>query len=410
MKKYVNCIVIVLIFFSGLSFSFSNKAHATIDLMANSQLVILSETKLLEDYRNPNSVVGSLSGIQMVQVACSLQQRDCLAKENGKEFIRVKTWMGEKWIEDDNKITAGGYWETESDITIVNEMVMYDHPNISVFMDESSQVLLPQKVHVTAKYQYLYKGAHTARAMLEAPMWYRISTDEFGEKWIENPFVPEDVKEQLSDMIIKFKGNELLYDYPFVGSGKGVLASPGIRQLVSRTSIRAGVQSTYWYKVQMDDGTFKWALDYPADNRPLTQFDLSNEKITLRTATRYFDIDGESGPTLQNWLQPGDYVADKVNNEWARIETPYGWKIVNLERAPFERPQGIIEAREIVKLTPETLTYYFPSIGQVCHVAGTFTSQDAPSFEKWVSPEGVNWYHISTYSGIVWVPEKPITQ
>ncbi|WP_171681674.1 hypothetical protein [Paenibacillus planticolens] len=404
----------MLILISGLSFSFSHQAFATIDLMANSQLVVLSETKLLDDYKNPNSVAGSVSGIQMLRVACSYQEGDCLAKENGKEYIRVKTWMGEKWIEDDNKITAGGYWETERDITIVNEMNMYDHPNVGVFMNESPQVLKPQKVHVTAKYQNLYKGAHTGRAMLEAPIWYRISTDEFGEKWIENPFIPEDVIEQPSDMIIKFKGNELLYDYPFVGSGKGVQANAGLSQLVSRTIIYAGVGSTQWYKVQLDDGTFKWALAnllyYPSVDGPLTQFDLSNEKIKLRTATRYFDIDGESGPTLQNWLQPGDYVADKINNGWARIQTPYGWKVVNLDRAPLERPHGITETKELVKLTPETTTYYFPLTGEVCHVAGTFTFQDAQSFEKWISPQGVSWYHISTYSGIVWLPENPIPQ
>jgi hypothetical protein len=109
---------------------------------------------------------------------------------------------------------------------------------------------------------------------------------------------------------------------------------------------------------------------------------LPNEKITLRTATRYFDIDGDSSLSLQNWLQPGTYIAEKINEGWARIQTPIGWKVVNLDRAPLERPQGITETQEVIKLTIETKSYYFPITGEVCHGAGTFSHQDALSFNN----------------------------
>ncbi|MNR37977.1 hypothetical protein D3C85_1560440 [compost metagenome] len=63
-------------------------------------------------------------------MACELnelnQPVNCLANSLGKEYIRIKTWMGEKWIEDDNKITAGGYWEGDRDITLVEDMKLYD--------------------------------------------------------------------------------------------------------------------------------------------------------------------------------------------------------------------------------------------------------------------------------------------
>lgn len=278
-----------------------------------------------------------------------------------------------------------------------------------------AETLLPQKVHVTAKYWYLYSGARTGRAFVEAPTWYRITTEE-GQKWIVDPFILEDMQqyETPSDRIIKLTGNELLYDYPRAGAGEGEKAEPGVFQVNAISSYRIKTQHYTWFKLQQGDGAFKWVQkEYPVsehENGLFTQFSLLNERITLRTATRYFDIDGDSGLSLQNWLQPGNYTADKINEGWARIQTPSGWKVVNLDRAPLERPQGITETQEAVKLTPETKTYYFPLTGEVCHEAGTFSNQEALSFEKWVSPEGVNWYHISTYSGIVWVPEQPLVE
>lgn len=277
------------------------------------------------------------------------------------------------------------------------------------------EVLSPQKVHVTAMYRFLYKGATSGRAMLEAPIWYRISTKQQGEKWIVNPFVPEDMQknERPNDRIIKLTGSELMYDYPYEVAGKGVKANPGVVQVVASSFFNVKIQIQGWFKIQLEDGTFKWVKDFPLfenQSGPSMEFNLANEKITLRTATRYFDVDGDSGRSLQNWLQPGSYVADKVNNGWARIQTPFGWKVVNLDRAPLERPQGITEAQEIVKLTPDTITYYFPLTEEIHHGAGTFNDQEAFSFEKWISPQGISWYHISTYSGIVWVPEKPISR
>ncbi|TXK77669.1 hypothetical protein [Paenibacillus sp. N3.4] len=351
----------------------------------------------------------------MVEVACGLNEANCLANIGGKEYIRIKTWMGDKWIEDDNKITAGDYWEIERDITIIKEMRLYDQPDVEYYQTEPPQdMLTPQKVHVTAKYFSLYKGAHTGRAFVMAPIWYRISTKQ-GQKWVVDPFIPEDIQknEIPSDRIIKLNGNELLYDYPYEVAGKGVKATPGVVQVVAHSTFNIKDQIYGFYKLQLQDGTFKWVNAYPlfeTERGPLMQFDLSNENITLRSATRYFDIDGDASLSLQNWLQPGTYVANKINNGWACLQTPFGWKVVNLDRAPLERPQGITETQEKVKLTSETKTYYFPLTGEVCHIAGTFNDQQALSFEKWISPQGVNWYHISTYSGIVWVPEKPLQE
>ncbi|MZQ83042.1 hypothetical protein GQF01_13090 [Paenibacillus sp. 5J-6] len=415
MRKVVMSLLVVSLFFSGLCFM-GKQAMATIDVMANRQLVILADTQLLDDYRKPNSIVGSISGMQMVEIACGFQDSKCLAKTGDIEYIQIKTWMGDKWIKDDDKITAGGYWETDRVITIVEDMKLYDQPNAGIYTKDTPPVetITPQKVHVTAKYQDLYKGAHTARSMFEAPKWYRISTEE-GEKWIENPFIPEDYQkiEIPSDRIIKLTGSETLYDYPHEIAGKGIQAKQGVVQAVAYCFYAVPIQNDVWYKIQTDDGTLKWVRAFPIsenESGPLMAFNLANEKITLRTATRYFDIDGDASRSLQNWLQPGSYVADKINNGWARVQTPFGWKVVNLDRAPLERPQGITEAKELVKLTPDTITYYFPLAGEILHGAGTFNDQEALSFEKWISPQGIAWYHISTYSGIVWVPEKPITQ
>lgn len=405
MKKAGKCIIAMLVLLGSLNV-LGNKAAAKIDAMANHTLVVLTETKLLEDYNNPESVVGSIAGMQTLTTACG-DNGDCLARAGGKDYVLVKTWLGDKWIEDDDRITAGTFQEVERDITIIEKMPLYNDPNVGIYRKDAlpTETLLPQKVHVTAKYWYLYSGARTGRAFLEAPTWYRITTAE-GQKWIVDPFILEDMQqyEIPSDRIIKLTGNELLYDYPREGAGEGTKAGPGVAQVDAISSYMIKTEHYIWFKLRQEDGTFKWV------QRPLTQFSLPNEQITLRTATRYFDIDGDSSLSLQNWLQPGTYAADKINEGWARIQTPSGWKVVNLDRAPLERPQGITGAQEVVQLTPETKSYYFPLTGEVCHGAGTFSNQEALSFEKWISPEGINWYHISTYSGIVWVPEKPLAE
>ncbi|WP_438447057.1 hypothetical protein [Gorillibacterium sp. sgz5001074] len=413
MKITGKCIIAMLVLLSSLHLM-GNKAAAKIDWMANKSLVVLTETELYDDYNNPESVVGSIAGMQELTTAC-LDKADCLANAGGKDYVLVKTWMGNKWIEDDDRITAGTYQEVERDITIIEKMPLYDDPDVGVYRKDNppTETLLPQKVHVTARYWYLYRGAHNGRAFVNAPTWYRIDTKE-GQKWIVDPFILEDMQkyEIPNDRIIKLTGNELLYDYPHKVAGEGTKANPGVLQVDAISSYWIKTQSYVWFKLRQEDGTFKWVnKEYPlseSESGPLTQFSMPNEKITLRTATRYFDIDGDSSLSLQTWLQPGTYIADKINGGWARIQTPFGWKVVNLDRAPLERPQGITETQEVVKLTPETKSYYFPLTGEVCHEAGTFSNQDALSFEKWISPEGVKWYHISTYSGIVWVPEKPL--
>jgi hypothetical protein len=55
MKKVVMSLLVVSLFFSELCFM-GTQAMATIDLMANRQLVILADTQLLDDYRKPNSI------------------------------------------------------------------------------------------------------------------------------------------------------------------------------------------------------------------------------------------------------------------------------------------------------------------------------------------------------------------
>ncbi len=154
MKNALKYVLAVSVLFCGLSF-ISSKATAKIDLMSNRQLVILTETKLLNDYKNPDSVVGSIAGMQMLEIACGLNDSNCVANAGGKEYILVKTWMGNKWIEDDDRITAGDYRETERDITIVEEMKLYDQPNVGVYSKAKppQEMLSPQKVHVTAMYR-----------------------------------------------------------------------------------------------------------------------------------------------------------------------------------------------------------------------------------------------------------------
>lgn len=134
MKIAGKWIVVIFVLCSSLN-GMSKKASAKIDAMANHTLVVLAETKLLEDYNNPESAVGSIAGMQMLTTACE-NNDDCLANAGGKDYVLVQTWMGNKWIEDDDRITAGTFQEVDRDITIIEKMPLYDNPNAGIYRND----------------------------------------------------------------------------------------------------------------------------------------------------------------------------------------------------------------------------------------------------------------------------------
>ncbi|MCR8636891.1 hypothetical protein [Paenibacillus radicis (ex Xue et al. 2023)] len=425
MKGRAGKLVVAVVLFLSVWTGASGNVKA-IDTFITTNLVVMEGTNLLNDYSKPDSIAGSITGTQNVQVACEPREQGLLgcatsdgsgASYGGKDYILVKTSLGNKWIEDNGRVIYGYYKEIDREITLVDDTKLYELPVGMKSYDQTEQprdtgqMLAPQKVQVTASVSYMHKWVRTGRGMVESTgTWYRVHTSWVGDKWILDPFIPEDVKEQPTDTPIKLTGEEMLYDYPYRSTGRGEKATPGVIQPIAASIFNMRTVIVVWYKIKQNDGAVKWVQMNPQKNEEWLKFSLPNEKVKIRTATRYFDSRWENPIELQDWLQPGDYIADEVDDGWVHVQTPLGWKWLNLQRAPLERPEGIQLTQDNVMLTPETKTYYFPLTGEICHEKGTFGYQEAQAFEKWTSPQGENWYHIPTYSGIVWLPEKPLPE
>ncbi|MCZ8521784.1 MULTISPECIES: hypothetical protein [Paenibacillus] len=388
-----------------------------LDAMKTDQVVVTAQTNLLHDYRKPDSIAGSIAGIQVVKLACEPQEWDCGKKSGGKEYIPVQTWLGKKWIEDDARVVYGSYEELDREITLDSDTMLYDRPVGSGFYAPSElppgtgQSLAPQKIRVTGAVHYMHKWVRSGRGMLEGSgTWYRVPTSWMGDRWILDPFIPEDIKELPTDTLLQLSGDEPLYDYPHAAAGRGEQAPAGVVQPVAFSIFTVKTEIVIWYKFQRADGSLKWVQIENTSHAKQREFKLDHQQVNIHTAVRLFDSPGVPGAEPQLWLQPGSYAADEVDNGWVHIETPEGWKWVNLDRAFLERPIGIKATTETVRLGPETQAYSFPLSGEVSHRQGSFSEQTAQAFEKWTSPQGVDWYHIPSFSGTVWVPEKPLPE
>lgn len=318
-------------------------------------------------------------------------------------WLKVSTWLGSQWIRDDDRVLYGEFKEQTQTLTLIGTTRLFSRPDYGAATGES---LAPQQVVSTASIGYAPKYiTNTLSAMAQSGTWYRIETSWRGPVWIANPALMEEVKAEVVDYDVLLTGQESAYPLPYA-EGEGDKLEAGIVRASARWEDRAiPFAAKLWYKVKLPQGE-RWIQP---EHESLENYRGEQKPIELKTKTRYFE---EPNLTYDRtrWLEPGTYPVVESFGDWMRIETPDGAKWIYPKRVLMERPEGILPVQETIRISGRTQTYYFPHNAEPCHTEGFFAPQEVQAFEKWTSPEGVVWYHITTFSGEEWVPEEPLGQ
>jgi hypothetical protein len=391
MRKAYAALVVLLISAAGLVFPGSTQAEPP-----TMSFVIIDEIHLYQKEGSTERSSVTLSPYQNVLLAPDAPF-SFYDERKPEEWLKIQTWLGEKWIRDDEKVLYGSYQEQQTKLTLLAAGQLFDQPDRKT---DTGQSLAPQEVQATAVIRYGPKYVVNAMSAAgQSGTWYRIQTSWMGEKWIQKPVIMEDVHPVTVQYDLKLTGAETAFLVPYSEEGKGEPIEPGIVHVTAKWEDRSiPFNAHIWYKVKLPQGE-RWISP---KQEVLEDYHELNGTVTLPTRARYFDSRIDSYDSTQ-WLEPGTYPTIQAVNDWTQLQTPYGLKWVNLKRALLERPEGIVPTDEIVKLTAETQTYYYPLTGQVMHIQGFFAPQEVPAFEKWTSPEGAVWYHIGTFSGSEWV-------
>ncbi|WP_426446493.1 hypothetical protein ACP26L_22350 [Paenibacillus sp. S-38] len=372
--------------------------------VSTKEVVITADSWLYGDEQGkPGESDGLLPALRELQIGCRPLEQGCIVLQNGRPWLPVETAEGRKWIPYDSRVLQGRLDPTERKGTLLHKVQLYETP------DEergTSEELDPQQVVITASISYTPRDADTASSMVaQSGTWYRISTS-LGEKWIQNPVIPEELEQRPYIVPIKLSGDELSYPFPFEAEGKGERTGQDYIQPVSVSSVPQGSERAVWYRYRGTDGVDRWVSPDPRTQEERNRFLLDGAPVVLPTAARLFNIRGKEEGA--QWVEGGTYPAFEVYEGWIRLRTPAGTGWVNLNRALLERPEGVVPSEAVITLTPETRAYRFPLTGEVSLEAGTFQTQQVRANEQWTSPEGEVWYRIDSFGGPVWIPEKPL--
>ncbi|WP_168122860.1 hypothetical protein [Paenibacillus sp. HB172176] len=362
------------------------------------RVLIIAKTELYEDPSTASKVVGAIAPFQTVKVVGRDTEEDSMEDAG---WLLVSTWLGDKWIQVDERVQNGSFLKAQQSLTSVYELTLYNRPDAN---SRTSYRLTPQKLQANARLSYSPLTFPNATALITAgeTTWYCINT-WLGEKWILNPALLEDVKEQEVSYAMKLTGDELTYPSPYqVESSAELLPA----QTVSVSAIWEtgfGPSSVTWYKIELPNGQ-RWLSP---SHETIIDYASADEQLTLPTETRYF-----AGPLLQinseGWLEPGTYdVFETSSGDWKHIKLQTGSTVwVNPSRALLERPVGIELTKEDVALTEETETYRYPLTGEIAHVRGFYAPQMAEAFEKWEADDGSIWFHIHGFGGDEWLKQS----
>jgi hypothetical protein len=361
-------------------------------------VTILEDVPLYDDYEHPGQPLGALAAPQTLSVK-DVDKDWSLSQSSVAQWYLVETWLGDKWIPAGDSVIAGEYGDEQREWTVVFEAPLFDRPDDRY---ETDLKISPQKVKASAHIESPILQGSSAISFLSGPThWYRIET-WLGDKWLRNPALLENVKEEPADFDLKLTGEETAYPIPFRVDTSAESIGPQIVKAVAQWDDRKGPWGSVWYKIRLPQGE-RWVA--PA-HRALPNIRVIDEQVNLPTETRYFD-QPEHNWDRTNWLAPGSYEAFEVWEDWVHLRTPEGEKWVNLKRAPLERPVGIVKTDETIGLTEETQTYYFPQTGEIAHIKGFYAPQTVQAFEKWASETGEVWYHFHGWGGDEWTTAPP---
>ncbi|MDR6550335.1 hypothetical protein [Paenibacillus qinlingensis] len=213
--------------------------------------VIIQDTNLYPGDDGGSSPLGAISPYQNVQLAPD-SPFSFYDKRGSDEWLKVQTWLGDRWIRDDDKVLYGTYAEQRNTLTLLKTANLFNQPDTNT---KTNLMLAPQEIFSTATIHYGPKYVINAMsASGQSGTWYQIDT-WLGPKWIMNPALMEDVHAEPIDFKLKLMGAETVFLVPYEQEGSGEILEPGTVQAIAKwqyAPLPANVIT--WYKINLPQG------------------------------------------------------------------------------------------------------------------------------------------------------------
>lgn len=364
-----------------------------------SKTVTISEqADLFDSPEQSGTPIGALSAIQSLEVDW---KEGALSREDPAQlgdWIRVKTWLGPKWIRDGAGVLYGGFADERKEVTLLNTVALYDGPDLD---KETGASIGPQQLHVTGSIAYSPKNADTARQFnAGSGTWYRVKT-WLGDKWIKDPAILEHLPVWKKSYAMKLTGDETAYPVPYEAEGKGEKVAAGVVQVTAFGWEGKGPWSPHWYQIEWKGGT-RWI----APKQEVFKYYWTADKTLEIGEGVYYSDEPYSYVTAEDHLlAPGTYQAVEASGEWVRLQSSGGSKWISL-RALMDDPNVIVSTEEEVEVDGETESYYFPVDGELFHSKGHYSEEKVRAYEKWTAGDGTVWYNLASSGEVEWVKVK----
>jgi hypothetical protein len=213
-------------------------------------ITILVNKKLYNDYKHPFKPVGELTAYQGLTVVDVDKDWSPLQSIVPKWYL-VKTWLGNKWIQANDSVVRGSYIDERRELTTVFEVTLFDRPD---FQYQTNLKISPQKLKSTAYIDYAPLTFSSATSLTySSGRFYQIKT-WLGDKWIYDPAVLENVKEEHSDLELNLMDGENVYPTPFrIDSAAERIGAQKVKA-IAQWDDRRGPEGYLWYKIQLPQG------------------------------------------------------------------------------------------------------------------------------------------------------------
>ncbi|MCM3443779.1 M14 family zinc carboxypeptidase [Metabacillus halosaccharovorans] len=295
----------------------------------------------------------------------SLGAQQVKATTKINDWYKIKTWLGDKWINPQNAI-IGTVEKINTDIQLIEKVNLFDLPFAKY---KKSTALNPQKVHAVAKWND----------------WYQINT-WLGPKWITPKYVINGTINTINEEINLIE-KVTLYNQPFTDFKTSAV--------LNAQKVHVVAEWNNWYKVNTWLG-YKWIKPKYIIDGNIEKF---NTKITLVDQITLYNQPFEDFKTKAS-INPQTISAIAKWNDWYQINTWLGPKWIK----PKNLIIGDIEViEEQITLVDKQYLYNQPFEG--FRENSAVNPQTITAIAKWN-----NWYKINTWLGPKWInPEYLIT-
>ncbi|WP_248927739.1 hypothetical protein [Paenibacillus hamazuiensis] len=305
------------------------------------------------------------------------------ATAGGDIWYKIDTWLGEQWISRSSGAFEGEIESVAFTAHTLRVEPLYDTPSLTPLTE---QRIAPQEIYVTGRYHD----------------WYRIMTADRSEKWLDEPLLLENIREEPAGFDMLLTRETQLYEVPYLKKSPIALAPQTVHVIAGWDTGKEGYRfrEIVWYKIETDQGP-RWVL--PADEKigvkPV------HETVSLPTGGY-----GVSAPETNDeavWFEPGAKLEAMARwNGWFQVKASGGRTVwINPERSLRLRPPGTAPSRVTLQLTGETAVYTYPSPNAVAHPKGYYAPQEVESIAKWSGDDRLDWYLFRGADGDLWLPK-----